>query len=189
MACCFHLYLGPIRDLQKNGAILVGLDYLDWMVCEWLSENNSPILLFQLRYRFNFNYYVSEGRLKSAEEDDPSAETLSVVLGLLLPPRRMTSPDLRPQQRWSSLLSTRVTGNLVKEEVPSNISQDLSGSGEPYPPQSILLHIWASRRVWGRSPTGQECPVIGLKTSADIRTDPLYPPAIINPKHLTFRTL
>ena len=138
-----------------------------------------------------FNYFVSSERLKSEEEDDPSAETLSVVLMLLLsePPRRITSPDWRPQHRWYLLCSTRVTDNLVKDEVPSNISQDLSGAGEPYPPQIILLQIGPLRLVCGRSSTGQECPVSGLKTSAELRSDPVYPPAIINPEQITFRTI
>ena len=39
-----------------------------------------------------------------------------------------------------------------------------------------------SCRVCCRSPTRQELPVFGLKTSADLRSAPLYPPTIRNPK-------
>ena len=81
-----------------------------------------------------------------------------------------------------------LTGNLVNEELPSNISQDLRVA-EVSPPHNILLHIEARDLTTGRSPTGQEFPVTGLKTSADfIPDDPLYPPAIRKPKNRRFIT-
>ena len=60
-------------------------------------------------------------------EDDPSSETLSVVLplDLLLPPKSRTSPDSSVQQRWPDLFLTNLTGSKEKVEFPSNISQDL----------------------------------------------------------------
>ena len=48
-----------------------------------------------------FHYYiVSYGKLKSAEEDDPSAETFSVVFGEREPPNSKTSPEGSDQQVW-----------------------------------------------------------------------------------------
>ena len=44
------------------------------------------------------SYAVSYGKVKSAEEEDPSAETLSVVVVELLPPNSKTSPEGSDQQ-------------------------------------------------------------------------------------------
>ena len=62
--------------------------------------------------------------MKSADEEDPSEETLSVVVPDLSPPIRSTSPLGRPQQRCPDLLCSRVTA--VGEKVPSasNLTQD-----------------------------------------------------------------
>ena len=64
--------------------------------------------------------------MKSSLEDDPSSETLSVVLmlNLLLPPKSRTSPESSFQQRCPALLLTNLTGSAEKVEF-SNISQDL----------------------------------------------------------------
>ena len=79
---------------------------------------------------------VSYGRLKSAVEDNPLAETLSVVL-LESPPSSNMSPDGSPQQRWKLLNCTSVSGNGVKVPLPLNFTQDLWFG---YPPQKRLLH-------------------------------------------------
>ena len=83
-----------------------------------------------------FYYYsVSYGKVKSAEEEDPSAETLSVVLiPEPRPPRSKTSPEGSDQQRCCRLSSTRLTGSGVKVPLLSNFTQDLS---LPNPPQAI----------------------------------------------------
>ena len=73
----------------------------------------------------NENHYsVEYDKLKSAEEEDPSVETLSVVVGDLQPPISRTSPEGSDQQRCSSLSSTRLTGSGVKVPLPSNFTQD-----------------------------------------------------------------
>ena len=87
---------------------------------------------------YNIRYF----NLKSNEEDEPSAETLSVVplLDLLRPPRSRTSPEGSPQQRCPYLASTSLTPSDLKPEVPSNFSQDLSAAGA-LPPHNMLRHI------------------------------------------------
>ena len=69
-------------------------------------------------------YCVSYSRVKSADEEEPSEETLSVVVLEYQPPIRSTSPVGSPQQRWASLLFSRVTA--VGEKVPSasNLRQE-----------------------------------------------------------------
>ena len=62
--------------------------------------------------------------MKSAEEEDPSVETLSVVVGDLKPPRSKTSPEGSPQQRCASRSSVRLTGSGVKVPLLSNFTQD-----------------------------------------------------------------
>ena len=62
--------------------------------------------------------------MKSAEEEDPSVETLSVVEGEPQPPNSKTSPEESPQQRCASLSSTRRTGSGVKVPLSSNFTQD-----------------------------------------------------------------
>ena len=76
--------------------------------------------------------------MKSGEEDDPSADTRSVlVLELsLLPPIRITSPDGSPQQMCLYRDLTSVTGNFVKVPLPWNLTQDVDAL---FPPQYMLL--------------------------------------------------
>ena len=62
--------------------------------------------------------------MKSAEEEDPSVETLSAVAGEPEPPNSKTSPEGSPQQRCASLSSTRLTGSGVKVPLSSNFTQD-----------------------------------------------------------------
>ena len=73
----------------------------------------------------NINYIVVYANAKSNEEDEPSAETLSVVVRPSQPPKSRTSPEGSPQQRCSYLFSSNLTDSEVKVEVPSNFSQDL----------------------------------------------------------------
>ena len=54
-----------------------------------------------------------------------------------------------------------------------------------YPPQTILLQRLALSLTTGMSPTEQVMPVLGLKTSADLRRDDVvlsYPPTIKMPE-------
>ena len=69
-------------------------------------------------------YSVLYGRVKSADEEDPSVETLSVVVSECQPPIRSTSPLGSPQQRWSSLSCSRVTAVGEKVPLASNLSQE-----------------------------------------------------------------
>ena len=72
-----------------------------------------------------FYYYdVSYGKVKSAEEEDPSADTLSVVAGDPQPPNSKTSPEGSDQQRCQYLSSLRVTNMGVKVPSASNFTQD-----------------------------------------------------------------
>ena len=74
-----------------------------------------------------FYYYsVSYRKVKPAEEEDPSAETFSVVVKEPLPPISKTSPDGSDQQVCSRLFSTRLTFSGVKVPPASNFTQDLS---------------------------------------------------------------
>ena len=61
-------------------------------------------------------YSVQYGRVKSADEEEPSEETLSVLVPDQAPPIRSTSPLGSPQQRWRTLFCSRVTA--VGEKVP-----------------------------------------------------------------------
>ena len=71
-------------------------------------------------------YSVLYGRVKSADEEEPSEETLSVVLQAkeLAPPIRSTSPLGSPQQRWLDLCCSRVTAVGEKVPLASNLSQE-----------------------------------------------------------------
>ena len=69
-------------------------------------------------------YRVSYGKVKSAEEEDPSAETLSVVVREAAPPNSKTSPEGSDQQVCLYLLSTRLTVSGVKVPSASNFTQD-----------------------------------------------------------------
>ena len=104
--------------------------------------------------------------MKSGEEDDPSTETLSVVVEELRPPIRITSPDGSPQQMCSYRDLTSVTGNGVKVPLPWNLTQDLDALS---PPQYMLLQRLPLKLAVGMSPTAQECPVSGLNSSAELR--------------------
>ena len=74
-----------------------------------------------------FYYYsVEYGKVKSAEEEDPSAETISVVVREPSPPNSKTSPEGSDQQVCPSLSSTRLTVSGVKVPSASNFTQDLS---------------------------------------------------------------
>ena len=59
--------------------------------------------------------------MKSATDDEPSAETLSVVniAAENIPPSSRSSPDGSPQQRCSALPTTRLTGSDVHFDIPS----------------------------------------------------------------------
>ena len=98
------------------------------------------------------HYDVSVVRLKLVEDEVPSAETNSDVVGLLSPPSRMTAPDLRPQHKWNSLCSSRLT-DRGSNEFPPNFSQDLSEE-PPRPPQSKLLQKVAPNLMFLVFPTG-----------------------------------
>ena len=71
-------------------------------------------------------YLVLYGRVKSADEEEPSEETLSVVVPVpeSLPPIRSTSPLGSPQQRWPLLSCSRVTAVGEKVPLASNLSQE-----------------------------------------------------------------
>ena len=77
-----------------------------------------------LQKRKRYNYLVLYGRVKSANEEDPSEETLSVVVPEEVPPISKMSPLGSPQQRCLTLACSRVTA--VGEKVPSasNLSQE-----------------------------------------------------------------
>ena len=129
---------------------------------------------------------------KSATDDVPFAETLSVVLLELEPPeppRSKTSPEGSPQQRWLDRFSTSVTFSWVKVPSPSNLTQDrelkycqmkLAWISYSYiyfsflgsPPHTNLLQMLELLLAFGRSPTGQFDSVLGLKTSAELRSEP-----------------
>ena len=71
-------------------------------------------------------YSVLYGRVKSADEEEPSRETLSVVVPDKIPPISSTSPLGSPQQRCWALLCRRVTA--VGEKVPlASLSQERLG--------------------------------------------------------------
>ena len=114
-------------------------------------------------------YSILYGSLKSKEEEDPSLETLSVFgeCRCPMPPMSRTSPDLSPQQRWLTLLSTSLTGSKMKLEIPSNLSQLLYASGlKKVPPHTILLQKVCPPLGWTRWSTEQVPVVIGLNASA-----------------------
>ena len=71
-------------------------------------------------------YTVLYGREKSADEEEPSEETLSVVLPVpdREPPIRSTSPLGSPQQRWLALSCSRVTAVGEKVPLASNLTQE-----------------------------------------------------------------
>ena len=69
-------------------------------------------------------YWVLNGKAKSAEEEDPSAETLSVVVREAAPPNSKTSPEGSDQQVCLYLFCTRVTVSGVKVPSASNFTQD-----------------------------------------------------------------
>ena len=71
-------------------------------------------------------YSVLYGRVKSADEEEPSLETLSVVLlaSESPPPIRSTSPLGSPQQRWPLLSCSRVTPVGEKVPLASKLSQE-----------------------------------------------------------------
>ena len=98
-------------------------------------------------------YDVSVGRLKLFEDEVPSAETNSDVIGLLSPPNKITAPDFRPQHMWNSLGSRRLTDSN-SNEFPPNFSQDLS-DGCPRPPQSKLLQNVAANLLFAVFPTSK----------------------------------
>ena len=149
-----------------------------------------------------FYYYVVwYCKVKSAEEEDPSDEILSVVVGDLSPPNSKTSPEGSDQQRWFSLSSTRVTLSGVKVPSASNFTQDLRLGywlvfmisftffsmkyiylEVGHPPQTISWQRLKPILAVGRWPTEQVVPVLGLNTSAELRADPTYPPAIKTPE-------
>ena len=62
--------------------------------------------------------------MKSAEEEDPSDETLSVVVREPSPPNSKTSPEGSDQQVCLYLFCTRVTVSGVKVPSASNFKQD-----------------------------------------------------------------
>ena len=101
--------------------------------------------------------------LKCGEEDDPSAETLSVVE--LQPPIRITSPDGSPQQTARNRELISVTGSGVKVPLLWNLTQDFS---VPCPPQYMLLQRLPKRLAVGMSPTTQDCLVSVLNSSAEL---------------------
>ena len=114
-------------------------------------------------------YNILYGSLKSKEEEDPFLETLSVFgeCRCPMPPMSRTSPDLSPQQRWLTLLSTSLTGSKMKLEIPSNLSQLLYASGlKKVPPHTILLQKVCPPLGWTRWSTEQVSVVIGLNASA-----------------------
>ena len=128
--------------------------------------------------------------MKSAVEDEPSAETLSVVDEALppppSPPNSKTSPDGRSQQIWNSLGCIKVTDVAVNVPTPSNQEQEF---GDFLPPQARFPHRVNSAVATGRSPILQLRPVFGKKISAVLNSTPqfLYPPTVRKPKveHLT----
>ena len=65
----------------------------------------------------------SYGKVKSADEEDPSDETLSVVV--LNPPISNTSPLGSPQQRCLALFCSRVTAVGENEPLEFIFRQDL----------------------------------------------------------------
>ena len=69
-------------------------------------------------------YCVLYGRVKSADEEEPSEETLSVVVPDSSPPIRSTSPLGSPQQRCLDLFCSRVTAVGEKVPLASNLSQE-----------------------------------------------------------------
>ena len=69
-------------------------------------------------------YFVLYGRVKSADEEEPSEETLSVVVKDQPPPISSTSPVGSPQQRWLTLSCSRVTAVGEKVPLASNLSQE-----------------------------------------------------------------
>ena len=71
-----------------------------------------------------YHYSVSYDKVKPAEEEDPSAETFSVVVKEPLPPISKTSPEGSDQQVCLYLLSTRLTVSGVKVPSASNFTQD-----------------------------------------------------------------
>ena len=69
-------------------------------------------------------YSVLYGRVKSADEEEPSEETLSVLLpDNQIPPIRSTSPLGSPQQRCRVLFCSRLTALVEKVPSASNLSQ------------------------------------------------------------------
>ena len=103
--------------------------------------------------------------MKSGEEDDPSADTLSVVVLEAAPPIRITSPDGSPQQTARYRELTSVTGSGVKVPLLWNLTQDFS---VPCPPQYMLLQRLPKRLAVGMSPTAQDCLVSVLNSSAEL---------------------
>ena len=81
--------------------------------------------IFVMITLINDYYRESYGKVKSAEEEDPSADTLSVVVRDPAPPNSKTSPEGSDQQRCQYLSCTRVTVSGVKVPSASNFTQDL----------------------------------------------------------------
>ena len=78
-------------------------------------------VMLQVRYTYSVKY----DRAKSADDENPSEETLSVVVSDKPPPISSTSPLLgSPQQRWTALSCSRVTAVGEKVPLASNLSQD-----------------------------------------------------------------
>ena len=119
--CCPGLYRRP----NYNNIVFVNSH---WLLKVWniFFLHGSIVEVFAVVEKSPNGYYskhyeILYGRLKSAVEDNPFAETLSVVN----PPSSNTSPDWSPQQRWKLLNWTSVSGNGVKVPLPLNFTQDL----------------------------------------------------------------
>ena len=75
-------------------------------------------------------YFVLYGRVKSADEEEPSGETLSLVVleepppEINSPPISSTSPLGSPQHRCLTLIFSRVTAVVEKVLLASNLSQE-----------------------------------------------------------------
>ena len=130
-------------------------------------------------------YKTLYGKLKSAVDDDPSADTLSVVDPPLrsTPPKSKTSPDGRAQHTCSSLGSIKVTDVIVNVPLPSIREQEFI---ELVPPQTRFPHKVTLDVATGMSPILQLRPDFGLKISAVLREPLLNPPTVRIPeaKHI-----
>ena len=77
-------------------------------------------VMLQVRYTYSVKY----DRAKSADDENPSEEILSVVVSDKPPPISSTSPLGSPQQRWAALSCIRVTAVGEKVPLASNLSQE-----------------------------------------------------------------